>query len=605
MVSEIEQKKLNEQLKKEIGSGASFDRIAEILDSGADLQQVEAELEQDKSSIAELRPEWCHDRLNFMRFLVEKGRNVNQPFLFEGCHITPLMMAVKAGDVPMAQTFIDLDADIDKMVDLDADDRKWRNALIYAHEMFCSPSLFMDTKNRLNMVRLLLENGANVDVTIAGDNGKPLLARAVDVRGRAPDRAPDMFRLLLEHGADINGVDANGDSALFYAKEWCRGNGRHGYGTTDYCVKELRRLGAKDAKQSRNLIEHLKEGYFKRVNAERIVQFIDDDADVNATDEDGRTAVYLAAQSGYKDAIEVLIENNADINRETPEGTALMAAAANGHLEVVDVLLANGVEVNAVGPNEQTAIINAARSGHLEIVETLAAHGATVRPEDMAAVLQMVTGQPYENINQALGQELLKKDNVKTVKALVALAIGQSYENIDKALGKELLKKDNLEVVKALISLGADVNASDEKGVTHLMNATALNRVDVMEVLAANGADLNAQNNAGKTAMHIAAQFEKMEAMNMLIGHNAEVNIADAEGRMPLHLATEYSKTEAVKALVKAGADLFARDASGKTPLSFVKDKTVKQSLMKAGAGNLFKRGRSKLAHMLKRGNAM
>jgi ankyrin repeat protein len=73
----------------------------------------------------------------------------------------------------------------------------------------------------LTMMRLLLEAGADAKAAIAANGSSPLLLAAASASGEAGsadhvpvDRSIEAVRLLLEHGADIRGVDSQGKTAV-------------------------------------------------------------------------------------------------------------------------------------------------------------------------------------------------------------------------------------------------------------------------------------------------------------------------------------------------------------------------------------------------------
>jgi len=70
-----------------------------------------------------------------------------------------------------------------------------------------------------------------------------------------------------------------------------------------------------------------------------------------ASGEDRRLALTLAAQYGYAEIVEVLLDAGEDPNRFNPEGghshsTPLHQAAVSGHLEVVKLLVARGARID-------------------------------------------------------------------------------------------------------------------------------------------------------------------------------------------------------------------------------------------------------------------
>ena len=87
--------------------------------------------------------------------------------------------------------------------------------------------------------------------------------------------------------------------------------------------------------------------YLGDVDATKML--IEDNAEVNAVDDDKWTALHLAAEKGHVDVAKVLIQNGADVNavdERQMDGTSLRSS--EGHVDVVKVLIQNGADVNAV-----------------------------------------------------------------------------------------------------------------------------------------------------------------------------------------------------------------------------------------------------------------
>ena len=91
-------------------------------------------------------------------------------------------------------------------------------------------------------------------------------------------------------------------------------------------------------------------------------------ADVSARDNKGFTPLMCAAQEGYTEVCEQLLEKGkASIEETTPDGcTALTSAAIKGHSSTVELLLSKGAKVNKID------LLLAAQKGHTKIYKQLA-----------------------------------------------------------------------------------------------------------------------------------------------------------------------------------------------------------------------------------------
>ena len=69
-------------------------------------------------------------------------------------------------------------------------------------------------------------------------------------------------------------------------------------------------------------------------NIEAVKQYITAGTDVNTKDEDGRTALHLAASNGHTEIAKLLLANNADVNVIDAVGqTPLIIAVARGQMK--------------------------------------------------------------------------------------------------------------------------------------------------------------------------------------------------------------------------------------------------------------------------------
>lgn len=73
-----------------------------------------------------------------------------------------------------------------------------------------------------------------------------------------------------------------------------------------------------------------------------------------------------------------------------------------------------------------------------------------------------------------------------------------------------------------LLSLGADINATNNDGMTALHISAMTNySKKVLETLLFHGADINKKDNKGNTALRLASKFGKKGAVKILKAHGA------------------------------------------------------------------------------------
>ena len=97
-------------------------------------------------------------------------------------------------------------------------------------------------------------------------------------------------------------------------------------------------------------------------------------AGTKATDKNGKTALMIAAKSGFKNIAELLLlsTNNAEINTQDHDGmTALMFAAECGYVDVFNLLIKHKADARIKNCNSQTAE-NLARKNGMMIRQTFA-----------------------------------------------------------------------------------------------------------------------------------------------------------------------------------------------------------------------------------------
>lgn len=133
------------------------------------------------------------------------------------------------------------------------------------------------------------------------------------------------------------------------------------------CVLVALPAAAAGSNDSRNEVFHAAGSGVARLH-----QLLACGANINAVDDEGKTALMLAAEKGQVGTVNALLAAGADVNATDDDGdTALMHAADEGNNAVVRLLLDAGADINIRNKEGETAFDIANEEGHTEIMELL------------------------------------------------------------------------------------------------------------------------------------------------------------------------------------------------------------------------------------------
>lgn len=301
---------------------------------------------------------------------------------------------------------------------------------------------------------------------------------------------------------------------------------------------------------------------------ERLKKVIKDSPDlINARSSEGTTPLEKAVRKGQLTVAKFLLENGAD-----PNNGALPIAADSGHKALVELLLSHGADVNSVWDQKETALHKASSRNFRAVAEALIAAKADV------------------NAKRIDGNTPLHSASLNFAELLLASGADPNVKN-NNGQTPLLLALYNPPIVALLISKKADVNAKDNEGRTPLYFAIENRAEQTCEVLLKNGADVNARISSynmtrsetqppnvgasarriivsctGFTPLHLAALMGNEKLVKMLLDHKADVNARASQERTPLHLAITVASPAVVKTLVDGGADVNAVSSDDRLP---------------------------------------
>ena len=129
-----------------------------------------------------------------------------------------------------------------------------------------------------------------------------------------------------------------------------------------------------------------------------------------------------------------------------------------------------------------------------------------------------------------------------------------------------LSEQEQIKTAQKYLDGGGDVNATNNDGITLLMDAAGNGRLDLARLLLSNDADLEAKKtDSGATALLCAAWNEEFLSAKFLIEAGANVNAVSDLGMTALMIFAWQGDPDAVNYLIEAGADINAQDRDGET----------------------------------------
>jgi serine/threonine-protein phosphatase 6 regulatory ankyrin repeat subunit B len=235
----------------------------------------------------------------------------------------------------------------------------------------------------------------------------------------------------------------------------------------------------------------------------------------------------------------------------------LIIAAAHGHVEAVEYLIEAGCDVDAVHENKVTALMYAAASGHVDAMKVLIEKGKAGLDQKHTnggtALLEAATGGMMDAmkllVESGADLDFTDDDGVTPLMAIAAQGNVEAQTLIIEALQK----------IKSPEELTADINLLSYSGGSSVMFAAAGGHVECAKELMKLGANIN---DIARSREGYVEKLQKMIEEGTVIDEDPHV-----DGVTALHVAAQGGHIEMVTLLLEVGAGVSHLDDAGRSPL--------------------------------------
>ncbi|XP_048251612.1 uncharacterized protein LOC124122191 [Haliotis rufescens] len=478
------------------------------------------------------------------------------------------LIGLQRGDITITPDYTDADGNSLLMMSVDRNNAKMVNSLLkddaeslIKNKVGNSALHSACLRGYTYVAKLLLPHMETWKNLPGQDLRTPVMMAALKGHGR-------LYEYLADEGkCDLDGVDDNGDTIAHLA---CQGGSVH-------------------------IVDHL-------ISRKQF--------DINQRGQYGKTPLMIAACSGNRDVIELLLSQNWHIS---PEGFSmsetlscghvgdclnmllgeasylLHTAAETGNVELAEFLLSKGkVDIDMRDAIGRTPVMLAAAAGHRHMFEFL-----TKKQCDLSLKDKMTRGVLHyasEGGNLGIVQDVGCKDVNETDiynQTPVSYCVKRGHKHIFDTLlntGGDLSVVDtdkntllhlaskggNQAIVEHLLSSGTfDINAVNRDRRTPLLVAAYSGHTDICQHLIVVGADVHRQDNYGNDVILFAAQTGNLQLAEYVLSVKKRVHfVQDKHGKTAAMWAAERGDAD-MFTLMSKGCDLSVKNVEENSILHF------------------------------------
>ena len=240
---------------------------------------------------------------------------------------------------------------------------------------------------------------------------------------------------------------------------------------------------------------------------------------------------FEAVLRGDEAQLQTLLDSavNAD-HRNSAGETLLHVAASTGNRKMVEMLLEHGADFTLENNQEQTPLAIAVLADDIAVIKELIEAGASTSETII-----------LDGVNVNLVEIAVANSSFEALALLdqeKAQSVQEDLMNVQSGLKMiDAAKVGDTILIRELVDEGSDLNFNDENSWSPLTHAAANGFSEAVNLLIESGAEINAQTPNGMTPLHVAVLGNHVEVVRSLVESGADQTIL-AEGKYsPYELA--------------------------------------------------------------------
>ncbi|KAJ3103052.1 hypothetical protein HDU97_010408 [Phlyctochytrium planicorne] len=299
-----------------------------------------------------------------------------------------------------------------------------------------------------------------------------------------------------------------------------------------------------------------------------------------AANDNGHTAVHVAAFSGSVETMRALLGSNSllalamvSISSVGSRKTPLHLAVENGLTAMVEALIKLRADVNAIDVDGVTSLMIATRLGNIALVERLLTANADINIVDVwkhSALFYACKRQDIDIVRLLLE----KKKSAAASPVVKAIPRKNRPSPISRSPSSTSTSPSIPPTSPTATMIPDIVNIADRFGYTPLLLAAELGNNTLINLLIENGAESAKTTKDGQSILHLGTKSGFLEvAENILKLPNVDIHLSDARGMTALHHAAAMHRLDLLQLFQKhpsiTASSFSLIDNLARTPLHY------------------------------------